>query len=240
MAKAPAAPKTRLNQQQRKAITKGFTKAIAAQQVDVAEVSSIVIYSLKAAYDLIYDTQEKKDAIQLLITSGLYKTHVATNLDKVCCESSQFKVCCESSQFKEDAGYFKFLEVQRAYGLQRQSDQHVPLDMYQEFAIDQVPDDMIQRFMSNPPKGGPALITHMQKRLVKACYVSPEVIETYSAVCGMIKSAKFAEDLMDLVPELAPLVIKAASIKPAQSVILAPTIEMRKVLATLAPIEVEL
>lgn len=231
MAKAPATPKTRLNQQQRKAITKGFTKAIAAQQVDVAEVSNIVIFSLKAAYDLIYDTQAKKDAVELLIASGLYKTHVTANLDKV---------CCETTQFKEDAGYFKFLEVQRAYGLQWQSDQSMPLDIYQEFAIDQVPDDMIQRFMSNPPKGGAALITHMQKRLVKACSVSPEVIETYSAVCGMIKSAKTAEDLMDLVPELAPLVIKAASIKPQQAVILAPTIEMRKVLATLAPIEVEL
>lgn len=229
MAKSPAKPKTRLNQQQRKAIIVGFTKALAAQQVDVEEVSNIVIHSLNAAFDLIYDTQAKKDAVKLLIASGLYRTHVTTCLDKV---------CCETNQFKEDAGYNKFSEIQRAFGLEFMSQRAVPLDIYQEFAINQIPDDMIQRLMSNPPKGGATLITHMQKRLVKACGVSQEALETYSAVCGMIKSAKFAEDLIDLVPELAPLVIKAASIKPAQAVILAPTIEMRKVLAELAPIEV--
>lgn len=230
MAKTPAALKTRLTNRQRIKITKGFTKALAAKQVDLAEVSSIVNHSLKVAYDLIYDTPAKKGAVELLIASGLYETHVTVNLERV---------CCESGQFRADARYDEFREAQRAFGLQWQSDQSVPLDMWVEFAIDQVPNDMIQRFMTNPPNGGEELIANMQKRLVKACTVSPEVIETYSAVCGMIKAARYAEDLIDLVPELAPLVIQAASIKPAQAVILAPTVEMRKVLAELAPIEVK-
>lgn len=230
MAKTIAAPKTRLTIDQRKKIVKTFTAVLAAKQVDVLELVGIINSATSGMFDAIYDTPEKKAAVQVLIDAKLYNTVVTTNMDKV---------IPTYQQFREDTGFSKFHDLQISFGLQYDNQRSMPIERYQDIAILEIPHDLIHRFMSNPPKGSAGIVTTMEKRLISACKINKKVLDTYQAVVGMIKAAKFAEDLIDLLPELAPIIIEAAKITVTKALVTVPTIEMRKVMAELAPIDVK-